>query len=243
MKKKVFLFAVLFFALAHVRSQSDNISRIPLIGEKAPVFTAQSTKGTINFPDDFGSKWKILLSHPADFTPVCTSELMQLAIMQQEFSDINVGLAVISADELSLHQSWVKSMELMLSKEDKPIRVNFPMIDDSKLEISKQYGMLAPNVDNRKTVRGVFIIDPDNVIQAIFFYPKNVGKNMEEIKRTVIALQTAGENTVLTPCNWKPGEDVLLPYPYPPAVYDPEQAESNEVYKTSWYMMFKKLEK
>lgn len=242
MRIKTVLF-ILLMLLANFCWSQNNSSRIPLLGERAPAFKAMSTKGLINFPEDFGSKWKIICSHPADFTPVCTSELMKLALMQQEFADLNVELAVISADALATHKSWVESMEAMNVQNDKPVKIYYPMIDDSKLEISRIYGMLAPGIDEGRTVRGVFIISPDNKIAAVFFYPKNVGRNMEEIKRTVIALQTADANAALTPANWKPGDDVLMPYPYPYTYYDPENAECDNFYHTSWYMLYKKIVK
>ena len=222
-------------------AQEQNFSSIPVIGEDAPAFSAESTNGTINFPGDFGHSWKILFSHPADFTPVCTSEILELALMQQDFKDLDVKLVVISTDELVLHQSWVKSMNEMIYKDDKPIKIEFPLIDDSKENISRKYGMISPFVDSRKTIRGVFIIDPQNKIQAIFFYPKNVGRNLEEIKRTVIALQTSQNQSVLIPVNWKPGEDVLLPYPYPYNYYDTIKEKETGYYNLSWYMLFKKI--
>ena len=243
MTRKLILFAFLFFAMTQLWSQSNGNSRIPLIGEDAPAFTAQSTQWIINFPSDFGLKWKILLSHPADFTPVCTSEIMELALMQQDFANLNVQLAIVSTDDISLHESWVKSMDGMLYNGKGPAKINFPLFDDSKFDISMKYGMITPSVDSRKTVRAVFIINPDNKIAAIFYYQKNVGRNMEEIKRTVIALQTAQKNTVLTPVNWKPGDDVLLPYPYPYTCYDSIQRADAGLHNISWYMMYKKADK
>jgi len=240
---KIALIAVLFLSTGQLWSQNRVKSRIPLLGEKAPAFTAQTTKGTINFPGDFGSKWKILFSHPADFTPVCTSELMELAQMQQDFKNLNVELAVISTDSLSNHLMWVKSMEEMLNQENKPIKIDFPLIDDSKLNIGWKYGMLTRSAESFKAVRGVFIIDPQNKIRAITFYPTNVGRNLEEIKRTVIALQTAVANSVMTPVNWKPGEDVLLPYPHSYSYYDPAKIKETGLYDLSWYMLYKKTDR
>lgn len=243
MKTKIFLFAVLFIAMAQVWAQSNNKkspdnSRIPLLGETAPSFTAESTNGMIEFPADYGSKWKIICSHPADFTPVCTSEIMELAIMQQDFKDLNCALLVVSTDELARHRGWVKGMEDMLAKDknNEPVKIKFPLIDDSKLNISWQYGMINPAVDSRRAVRGVFIIDPDNKIQSISFYPSNVGRNLDELKRTLIALQTAKKNTVLTPANWQPGKDVLLPYPKSVDYYTTHQGIEG-------YMIYSQIEK
>jgi len=242
MKTKIFLFAVLFFAMTQVWAQSNNKkgevnSRIPLLGETAPSFTAESTNGTIEFPADYGSKWKILCSHPADFTPVCTSEIMELALMQKDFKDLNCALVVVSTDDLQRHNGWKKAIEDMAAndKNNEPVKIKFPLVDDSKLNISWEYGMINPTVDSRHAVRGVFIIDPDNKIRSISFYPSEVGRNMDEIKRAVIALQTSDKNTVLTPANWEPGKDVLLPYP-----------KSVDYYKThegiAGYMIYSKLQ-
>jgi peroxiredoxin 2/4 len=243
MYKKIISFAVLFIAVTQLWSQTNVSSRIPLLGEKAPDFTAQSTKGEIHFPGDYGHKWKILFSHPADFTPVCTSELMELALMQQEFKDLNVELVVISTDQLERHEMWVKSIEEMASTGNEPVKINYPMVDDSKLKIGWKYGMITAAVDSRRAVRGVFIIDPNNVIQSISFYPKSVGRNLDEIKREVIALQTAEKNTVLTPANWQPGDDVLLPYPVSVDYYDANKVKAEGYYDIAGYMLYKKLDK
>jgi peroxiredoxin (alkyl hydroperoxide reductase subunit C) len=233
----------MFLALATTIAwpQANTVSRIPLIGEDAPAFTAQTTKGVLHFPSDYGKKWKILLSHPADFTPVCTSEILELALVQQQFKDLNAELAVLSTDDISLHKSWEQSMNELLRSENQSARLDFPLIDDSNTEISRKYGMLSPSIDMRHTVRGVFIIDPDNKIESVLFYPSNVGRNLEELQRTLVALQTAKEHAVLTPVNWKPGDDVLLPYPYPYNYYDSIK-NGNESYRNlSWYMLFKKM--
>jgi len=242
--KTLVIISIMLLAFGGITfAQDQEFHSIPLIGQDAPVFSAESTIGTIHFPGDFGESWKILFSHPADFTPVCTSEILELALMQQDFKDLNVKLAIISTDALVLHQSWVKSMDGMICKNNNSIKIDFPLIDDSKEDISKKYGMISPFVDSRKTVRGVFIIDPQNKIQAVFFYPKNVGRNLDEIKRTVIALQTARNHTILTPVNWKPGDDVLLPYPYPYNYYDSINGQDAGYHNLSWYMLFKKLDK
>jgi len=239
--KKIFLLAALFLAVTQVWSQdqkAEKNSRIPLLGEQAPAFTAESTNGTIEFPADFGTKWKIICSHPADFTPVCTSELIELALMQQEFKDLNVALLVISTDELERHVGWKKAMEEMLAadKNNEPVKIKFPLIDDYKMNVSWQYGMVNPTVDSRHAVRGVFIIDPQNKIRSISFYPKEVGRNMDEVKRTVLALQTSQNYTVLTPVNWQPGGDVLLPYPKSVDYYNSHK-------NIAGYMLYSKLEK
>jgi len=215
---------------------------IPLIGEDIPAFKAETTQGVLNFPSDFGKSWKILFSHPADFTPFCTSEILQLALMQKEFNDLDVRFAILSTDPLDLHLSWERSMNDLLEKSHSGVRIEFPLIDDHDQTISNKYGMISPSVDSRRTVRGVFIISPDNKVAAICFYPNNVGRNMEEIKRTVIALQVAKDRNVITPVNWEKGDDVLVPYPYPPEAYDKMKTKEGSYRNLTWYMLFKKLE-
>ncbi|MBN1821166.1 MAG: redoxin domain-containing protein [Prolixibacteraceae bacterium] len=185
--------------------------KIPLIGQKAPSFTANSTNGEIRFPEDFGNNWKILFSHPRDFTPVCTSEVLQLARMQEEFNELGVKIALISTDDVSLHLKWKKSIEEIKVDGYDPVVINFPLIDDHKAVASRLYGMIHEdnNSVNVKDSRGVFIIDSENIIQSIFFYPMKVGRNFDEIKRTVEALQTVNTH-VLTPANWEPGDDLLM---------------------------------
>jgi peroxiredoxin 2/4 len=236
--KKSILIALMIFATTPLWSQSEKrtSSRIPLLNEDAPSFTAETTKGTIEFPGDFGRKWKILFSHPGDFTPVCTSELMELAKMQQDFKNMNVAVAVVSVNSLSLHKDWVASMEEILARSNTPVKINFPLIDDSKLNVGWKYGMLTPDHESFKAVRGVYIIDPKDKIKAVTFYPMEVGRNMEEIKRMVLALQTAEKNTVLVPANWKPGDAVLLPYPKTDTYFDPSR-------DLSPYMLYTSLEK
>lgn len=242
MFKSMILIIVLSFSFLTAWTQDKTESRIPLIGEEAPAFTAQSTKGVIHFPSDYGKKWKILFSHPADFTPVCTSEILELALMAKQFRELGTELAVLSTDDISLHKSWERSMNELIRAEDPAVSLDFPLIDDSSTGISRLYGMLSPTIDMRHTVRGVFIIGPDNKIETILFYPSNVGRNLEEIKRTLIALQTAKNHAVLTPVNWKPGDDVLLPYPYPYNYYDSVNSSSEGYRNLSWYMLFKKLQ-
>jgi peroxiredoxin (alkyl hydroperoxide reductase subunit C) len=217
-------------------SQEIRYIKVPLLGEEAPLFTAQSTKGTINFPVDFGRKWKMLFSHPQDFTPVCTSELLELAYAQSDFEKLKVELIVISTDPIDQHKQWKQAMEEINYQGRGLTKINFPIIDDDKLVVSRQYGMIHPSSNTTKDVRGVYIIDPDDIIQAIFFYPNNVGRNIEELKRTVVALQTARANTVMTPANWEKGKDVLVPLK--PATAK-EKAGTTEV---TWFMTFKKLE-
>jgi peroxiredoxin 2/4 len=241
MKKRLLFMLVLFLSATSGWSQKSGENRIPLIGEKAPAFTAETTNGLLNFPADFGKNWKILFSHPRDFTPVCTSEVLQLSRMQEEFDELGVKIAIISTDQVSEHFKWKKSIEEIEVAGKDPVQIRFPFIDDSKTEVSRLYGMVHEESTNVKDVRGVFIIDADNVIQTILFYPMKVGRNMEEIKRTVEALQTVNAH-VSTPVNWKPGDDVLVPVsPY----LNPELKDTTDImkqyYKIGTVMWYKKM--
>jgi peroxiredoxin (alkyl hydroperoxide reductase subunit C) len=213
--------------------------RIPLIGEQAPSFTSESTSGTINFPSDFGSNWKVIFSHPMDFTPVCSTELIELAHLQNEFEKLGVKIITVSTDPLETHKQWKKVLEQIEYKEYYRQEINFPIVDDSNLVIAKLYGMIHLESDNNRDVRGVFIIDPDNKIRAEFFYPQEVGRNMNELLRTVIALQTTDRNNVMTPANWNIGNDVLVPFPLKSDM-SAMNKESGEYYQFSWFLIFKK---
>ena len=224
-----------------VVAQEHSDSRLPLLSEPAPKFVAESTLGTINFPDDYFAKWKILFSHPADFTAVCSSELMKLAEMQDEFFKLNTALVVISTDSRSSHIEWVKSIESIEKASIPNFKIKFPLVTDENFEISTKYGMLHPKSSSTKDVRAVFIIDPENNVAAIFYYPSSVGRNFEEIKRTLIALQTTVKQNVLTPADWAPGGDVLLPSPKSITESDNLKAKNdNTLYSPVWYMWYKR---
>lgn len=238
MMKKTLLILVVLFSVTQIWAQQNN-TRVPVIGEKAPSFTASTTNGTLNFPSDYGNSWKILLSHPQDFTPVCSSELLELAYLQDDFKKLNVKVLVVSTDNLSTHYDWKKAMEELTYKGRGPVKINFPIAADDDYSISKEYGMISATSKTTKDVRAVFIIDPSNTVQAIIYYPMNVGRNMDEIKRTVEALQTATADKVSTPANWQVGNDVLVPVP--PAA-DPQNSSALPAgyYRVSWFMLFKK---
>jgi len=244
--KKVFFFVVLAFTMTQLWSQvkdskspEDRNFRIPLIGEPAPSFTAESTNGTINFPEDFGHKWKILFSHPQDFTPVCSTEIIELAYLQDEFDKLGVKLAVISTDPLSKHVQWKKALEELNLNDRGSVKIKFPIIADENVAISKEYGMIHAETNSTKSVRGVFIIDPNNIVQAIYFYPKAVGRSTDELLRIVTALQVTSTSNVATPVNWKEGKDVLVPY-NPNANLDHTGAVPAGYYSPAWFLWYKK---
>ena len=252
--KKFFLILVISFSVLQSWSQkrvtsevqdrprSDKSDHIPLIGDPAPSFTAESTTGRINFPTDYGSNWKILFSHPADYTPVCTTEIMQLAEMQDEFDKLGVKIVVLSTDNVDTHLRWKKDMEGISYKDGKHVNIKFPIVGDENLSISREYGMIHPSVSTTKTVRGIFIIDPDNKIAAVQFYPMKVGRNTDEILRMITALQTTTAENVFTPVNWKAGNDVLIPYNPTPTkdLNSPDLKPPDGYYNLSWFLWYKK---
>jgi peroxiredoxin 2/4 len=224
---------------AKTNSPAERNFRLPLIGETAPSFTAESTNGTINFPEDFGNSWKILFSHPQDFTPVCSTEILEMAYLQDQLDKLGVKVAIVSTDPLSMHLQWKKALESLDMNNRGTVKIKFPIIDDENVAISKMYGMIHPESNSTRSVRGVFIIDPKNVIEAMYFYPGNVGRSTTELIRMIEALETTSKSKVLTPVNWQAGNDVLVPF-VPgkdiPSVDSPPEG----YYALAWYMWYKK---
>lgn len=244
MKTTIFILSFIVLSFQTGKAQTKVTSHGPLISGTAPSFKGISTQGDINFPDDYFGKWKILFSHPADFTPVCTSEIMALAKMQNEFKKLNTALIVISTDGINSHMEWVRLIDSITydSSGVTHVDIEFPLITDADLSISKLYGLVQPDSTSKKDIRGVYFIDPDNKIRAFFFYPFAVGRNMQEIKRTLIALQTEDKHDCLMPANWQPGGEVLLKSPK--TVKEAEKLEalkSPALRKVTWYMWYKKL--
>lgn len=191
-----------------------NTISMPALGAKAPEFIAITTMGEISFPHDYAGKWVILFSHPADFTPVCTSEIAIFAAMQDEFHKMNAELLGLSVDSNQSHLAWVKEIQEKIHFEKYTGQeIKFPIIADIKSEIAQKYGMLHPSMSDTKTVRAVFVIDPEGIIRTILYYPQTTGRNFDEIKRVLEALQLTDKFGVSTPADWQPGKDVLLPAP------------------------------
>ncbi|MBT3382814.1 MAG: redoxin domain-containing protein [Prolixibacteraceae bacterium] len=240
--KKLFLtlaMAVLFLGGVYAKG-----NEIPLIGSKAPSFTAKSTNGKVTFPGDFGKSWKIIFSHPQDFTPVCSSEILELAYMQNDFEMMGVKIAIISTDDLKQHNRWKSHLETLDYKGRGKQKIDFPIFQDLEATISKKYGMLHKPISTTKDVRGVFIIDSENIVRSINFYPMQVGRNMEEIKRIVTALQTTDNARVVTPANWNNGDDVMVPFfPYSEQEIANNPGLKDEFYNIGGYMWFKKENK
>ncbi len=242
MYKKILLFTLVINFILIVNAQEKNDLQTIYIGQHAPSFKARSTTGNINFPEDFFTKWKILFSHPADFTPVCTSEIIALAEKQENFKKLNTALIVISTDGLNSHIEWVKSIESISISGKENVKIYFPLVADESLEISKKYNLLRKDTTLRKDMRAVIFIDTDNKIRAILNYPENIGRNMDEIERILIALQTADQYSVLTPANWIPGGDVLIPSPKTMEESEKLKAKNKPgYYNLSWYMWYRKL--
>jgi len=185
---------------------------MPRIGEKAPEFKAVTTQGDINFPSDYNGSWVILCSHPADFTPVCTSEFMTFATLEKQFNQANTKLVGLSVDGLYSHIAWLRTIKEKIEyKGMKDVEVTFPLIEDITMEVAKKYGMMMPGESNTKAVRAVFVIDPEGMIRTIIYYPLSLGRNFDELYRVVIALQAADHFKVATPADWRPGDDVIVP--------------------------------
>ena len=220
---------------------TENINRLPLIGDEAPAFKALTTTGTINFPEDYKGKWVLFFSHPSDFTPVCTTEFMTLASMQEEFKAMNVELLGLSVDSLYSHIAWVRAIESFEWKGMKNIKVDFPVIADLNTKVSTKYGMLQPNVSSTQAVRAVFVIDPEGIIRSIIYYPLITGRNFDEIKRMILALQKADEAHVSTPANWQPGDDLIIPTPVTAREAAAAISEPGEdAYALDWFLRFRK---
>ena len=220
---------------------NEQITRLPLIGDKAPEFKALTTKGTVNFPEDYKGKWVLFFSHPSDFTPVCTTEFMTLASMQDEFKEMNVELLGLSVDSLYSHIAWVRSIEDLEWKDMKNIKVDFPVIADLNTKVSTKYGMLQPNVSSTQAVRAVFVIDPEGVIRSIIYYPLTTGRNFNEIKRMIRAIQKSDQMHVSTPADWQPGDDLIIPTPLTVEEADAAMEEAgDDVYALDWFLRFKK---
>lgn len=189
-----------------------NDVQFPVIGTPAPAFVADTTAGEINFPQDYAGKWVILFSHPADFTPVCTTEFMTFQSMYDEFKSINTELVGLSIDSVHAHLGWLRVIRTYSWNGIEQPSVEFPVIADIKMDVAKKYGMLQGESDTN-AVRAVFFIDPNGIIRTILYYPAALGRNFAEIKRIVVGLQKADKDGVALPANWEPGKDVIVPPP------------------------------
>jgi len=221
---------------------NDETTKLPLIGEKAPAFEAETTQGPLNFPEDFKGSWVVFFSHPADFTPVCTTEFMTFACMQEEFAALNCKLLGLSIDSTYSHIAWLRTIKEKIEYNGmKDVEVTFPVISDLTMEVSRKFGMLQPGASNTQAVRAVFIIDPENTVRAIMYYPLSNGRNMAEVKRLLLAMQHSDEHNIATPANWQPGDDVIVPPPGSCGVAKERMAAPDpDVRFLDWFMCLKK---
>lgn len=205
---------------------------MPLMGDRAPEFSANTTNGPIKFPMDFMGKWIVFFSHPGDFTPVCTSEFIAFQRDLAEFERLNTRLVGLSVGALASHLAWFDAIATMKDG----VEITFPLIDDTGGKIAKMYGMIQPHASDTHAVRAVFIIDPNGIIRAILYYPAVLGRNIDEIKRMITGLQTGDAFGVSIPANWTPGDNVLRPAP--------TTATQMRAHKQSpWFMTYEKLDK
>ena len=219
----------------------NNINRMPLIGDIAPSFKAVTTQGNINFPEDYKGKWVILFSHPADFTPVCTTEFMTFASMAEEFKAMKTELVGLSVDSLYAHIAWLRKIQELSWNGKEHVEVKFPLIEDIRMEVANKYGMIQPGQSNTQAVRAVFVIDPESKIRLILYYPLSTGRNFDEIKRVIQALQKADAENVATPADWRPGDDVIVPTAGSCGTAKERMENQNDdQYCLDWFMCFRR---
>ncbi len=217
---------------------------MPRIGDKAPEFKAVTTQGDINFPADYKGNWVILFSHPADFTPVCTSEFMTFATLEDKFAKANCKLVGLSVDGLYSHIAWLRTIrEKIEYKGMKDVEVRFPLIEDITMEVAKKYGMIQPGESSTKAVRAVFFIDPKGIIRAIIYYPLSLGRNFDELYRALIAMQTADNFSIATPADWQPGDDVIIPTAGSCGVAKDRMEGKEKMKCYDWFFCTKELDK
>lgn len=208
---------------------------MPRIGDDAPDFTAKTTHGDLTLSEYAKGGWTIMFSHPADFTPVCTTEMSGFALDKDWFAKHNTKLIGLSIDSVHSHLAWVNNV-----RENTGVYMDFPIIADLDMKVANLYGMLHPGASETAAVRAVFFIDPKMKIRLIMYYPLNVGRNMDEIQRALVALQTADENACATPLNWRKGEKVIVPPPKNLKEMD-ERIANTEYEKVDFYLVKRDL--
>ena len=215
---------------------ADTPRGIPRINEPAPDFEAKTTNGMLKLSDLKG-KWVVLFSHPADFTPVCSTEFVEFARRADEFKQRDVQLVGLSVDSVQAHIAWIRDLQKHFD-----VNVDFPVIADLDMKVAQKYGLIHPSASETATVRAVFVIDDKGVIRALIYYPMSLGRNIDEVLRVVDGLQTADTNACATPANWKPGDKVIVPPPQ--TLKDAEERTKREDYEvTDWYFSKRDLSK
>lgn len=227
-----------------MESTNEQKISLPRIGDAAPGFRAVTTQGNINFPDDYKGSWVILFSHPADFTPVCTSEFMTFANLETKFNQANCKLVGLSVDGLYSHIAWLRTIgEKIEYKGMRNIEVRFPLIEDITMEVAKKYGMIMPGESSTKAVRAVFFIDPKGIIRALIYYPLSLGRNFEELYRALIAMQAADEFAIATPADWQPGDDVIVPTAGSCGVAKERMENKTDMTCYDWFFCTRKIDR
>jgi peroxiredoxin (alkyl hydroperoxide reductase subunit C) len=206
---------------------------MPILGEPAPDFEALTTNGMVKL-SDFKGKWLVLFSHPADFTPVCTTEFMAFSSIAEELKSLNVQLMGLSIDSVHSHLAWIRNV-----KEKMGVDIPFPIIADLDMKVAKKYGMIHPGQSSTAAIRAVFFIDDKGILRAMIYYPLTAGRYMPEIVRLIKSLQATDKYGVATPANWQPGDKVVVPAPKNKAEMEKRLAEGYEC--KDWYLCFKKL--
>jgi len=216
-----------------VEEVKEQVISLPRLGEPAPAFEAVTTHGVLKL-EDFKGSWLVLFSHPADFTPVCTTEFIAFAEIYPELQKRGTELLGLSVDSVSSHIAWARNIEEKIG-----VKIPFPIIADLNKEVALAYGMVHPGQSATATVRCVFVIDPNQIIRTILYYPLTTGRNMDEILRIIDALQTTDEHKVATPANWRPGDMVVVP---PPNTQEMAEERLKQGYEcVDWYLCKKKL--
>ena len=212
----------------------DQIISMPRIGDMAPDFEAVTTTGKIKFSEYNKGSWVVFFSHPADFTPVCTTEMSGFALEKDFFAKHNTKLMGLSIDSIHSHIAWVNAVN-----EKTGVLFEFPIVADISMEVSKKYGMLQPGESETAAVRAVFIMDPKGKVRLMMYYPLNVGRNMAEIKRSLLALQTSDEYKVAMPLDWQPGDKVIVPAPK--TVEELAERKKSDLEMVDWYLAKKSI--
>jgi len=211
----------------------NGAASMPRINDPAPDFEAKSTQGPLKL-SDFKGKWVVLFSHPADFTPVCSTEFVEFARRSDEFKRRNAQLIGLSVDSVPAHIAWIRNIEQHFG-----VKISFPVIADLDTRVAQKYGLIHPAASETATVRAVFVIDDKGTIRALIYYPMSLGRSIDEILRVVDALQTADTNACSTPANWQPGDDVIVPPPQ--TLADAEKRVQSDYDVTDWYLAKKRL--
>ncbi|MCF8261928.1 MAG: peroxiredoxin [Melioribacteraceae bacterium] len=212
----------------------DTVLSLPRLNQPAPNFKAKTTHGEIQL-SDYKGNWVVLFSHPADFTPVCTTEFMAFAKKSPEFEKLNTKVIGLSIDSVYSHLAWVRNI-----KDNFDVEIPFPVIADLDMKVANLYGMVHPGASDTSAVRAVFVIDPEGILRAMVYYPLSNGRSIDEIFRLVQALQTSDKNSVATPENWQPGEKVIVP---PPLTQEAASKRADEGFEyTDWYFSKKSLD-